>query len=112
MPTIDRERGYGYLFGYPDHAVDFFCDARQQWTESGEFVKRDFVSIQTYGPNGTVWAVPKGQQDHAENKEFFRRAEEINNVYRGLRNQSGDDHLRLLGLVRKWKAANVGKSDK
>lgn len=112
MSTIDRERGYGYLFGYPDHAVDFFCDARKKWKDSGEFVKRDFVSIQTYGPNGTAWAVPKGQQEHAENKQFVRRAEEINEVYRRLRNLCGDDHAKLLGLVREWKASNLGPTAK
>lgn len=110
MPTIDRERGYGYLFGYPDHAVDFFVTARQKWSESGEFIARDFINIDTFGSNGTVWAVPKGEQTHAESQEFVDRAKQINEAYQTLRTQCGDDHIKLLGQVRQWKASNLGQS--
>lgn len=112
MPSLDRERGYGYLFGYPDHAVDFFVAAQKAWVETGEFVKRDFVRIETYSGNGTVWAVPKGETSHVENLEFVRNADKINMVYREMRKQNGDDHTKLLAQIRQWKGSNLGQTKK
>ncbi len=112
LPTLDRERGYGYLFGYPDHAVDFFCNARRKWTQTGEFVKRDFVTINTFGPNGIVWAVPEGKKTHPENQRFVARADQINDVYRELRKKCGDNHVKLLSSVREWKASNPKLDEK
>lgn len=109
MPSLERERGYGYLFGYPDHGVDFFVAARKKWVETGEFVKRDFVRVQTYDATGTVWAVPQGETSHQESLKFVRDAERINDVYRELRKQCGSDHVKLLARIREWKASNLGQ---
>ncbi len=38
----DRWRSYGYLFGYPEYAVDFFIQAGMQQDSTGVFVQRDF----------------------------------------------------------------------
>lgn len=60
----DRLRGYGYLFGYPDHAVDFFVQAARESDRSGQHVKRDFFRIPTFESTegNFVYAIPKGQQ--------------------------------------------------
>lgn len=44
----ERNRGYGYLFGYPDHAIDFFIDATETYDKTGDFVKRNFFNIPAY----------------------------------------------------------------
>jgi hypothetical protein len=40
-----RWRGYGYLFGFPLYAVDFFVNAGESEKQTGKFVERDFLSI-------------------------------------------------------------------
>jgi hypothetical protein len=63
-----RWRGQGYLYGYPDYAVDFFVDAGESEARTGTFVPRDPVRVPTFAGAGDrsnfVWTVPKG---HAEN---------------------------------------------
>lgn len=58
----DRYRAYGYLFGYPDHAVDFFVEASISEEATEEFVKRDFFSMPVaVGKSGYfTYAIPKG----------------------------------------------------
>ena len=58
----DRYRAYGHLFGYPDHAVDFFVEASRIHDNGGDFVPRDFYQIPVAnGQEGRfVYAVPKG----------------------------------------------------
>jgi len=104
LPDLQRHRGYGYLFGYPDHAVDFFVDAEKKRADDGKSVPRDFIRIQTFGPTGTVWAVPKSTAPNEADKRFVREANRINEAYRSLRAQWGDEPKRLLLEVRKWKA--------
>ncbi|MEM6315572.1 MAG: hypothetical protein AAF743_15900 [Planctomycetota bacterium] len=50
MPRGDRWRGYGYLFGYPDAAVDFFVKAGLETDddEIGPGQDRKFVQIPTF----------------------------------------------------------------
>lgn len=51
MPRADRWRGYGYLFGYPADAVDFFVEAglaAGDGREVGLDNDRRFVHIPTY----------------------------------------------------------------
>ncbi|MBN9521113.1 hypothetical protein J0H58_21770 [bacterium] len=40
---LDRFRGFGYAFGYPRHAVEFYVAAAEQEKLTGVFVKRDFI---------------------------------------------------------------------
>jgi hypothetical protein len=60
----DRYRAYGYFFGYPDHAVDFFVEAARFQDNGGDFVTRDFYQIPVAnGQEGRfVYAVPKGYE--------------------------------------------------
>lgn len=57
----ERLRGYGYLFGYPDYAVDFFVQAFQTNDSTGRFVERNFFQIPVYSANEGyfVYAYPK-----------------------------------------------------
>ena len=51
MPKADRWRGYGYLFGYPADAVDFFVEAglaAEDGREIGGGTDRRFIQIPTY----------------------------------------------------------------
>lgn len=58
----DRYRAYGHLFGYPDHAVDFFVEASRIQDNGGDFVKRDFYQIPVANrqEGRFVYAVPHG----------------------------------------------------
>ncbi len=68
---LDRFRGYGYLYGYPSHAVDFFVASAAHQDETGEFVERDFLSLPVVsGQSGRfVYAVEKG---HTRNEADLR----------------------------------------
>lgn len=58
---FERFRSYGYLFGYPEHAISFFVDAGITEEEKKEFVTRDFYQIPVFnGATGHfVYALPK-----------------------------------------------------
>ena len=56
-----RLRALGFLYGYPDHAVEWFFRAAREQELTGVFVTRDFVSLPTVAreERGVVYAVPK-----------------------------------------------------
>jgi hypothetical protein len=85
----NRYRGYGYLFGYPEHAVDFFVEASRQQEESGIFVERDFFQIPVLaGDQGYfVYAVPKGFVPGEEDEQLREKAAAILQEYRRNRNK-------------------------
>ncbi|MCD8539863.1 MAG: hypothetical protein LRY55_08925 [Leadbetterella sp.] len=60
--AYDRWRSYGYLFGYPDYAVDFFVEAGKSEDSTKQFVKRDFFAIPVYARETGyfTYAIPKG----------------------------------------------------
>lgn len=41
----DRFRGYGYLYGYPEHAVNFFVEAAKHYDKTEERLDRDFINL-------------------------------------------------------------------
>lgn len=70
-PRDRRWQGYGYLFGYPDEAVEFFVSAGRIQDSTGVFVRREFRRIETFRKFGGgeassaplssfVYAVPLG----------------------------------------------------
>ncbi|MFY0593150.1 hypothetical protein [Roseivirga sp.] len=73
----DRYRAYGYLFGYPDHAVNFFVKASIQSEESGQFVERDFFHIPvSAGTKGYfTYAIPKGYIPTRSDSSIYERAQ-------------------------------------
>ncbi len=63
MPREDRWRGYGYLYGYPDAAVNFFVEAgvaADDGREMGPGKDRQFMQIPTYAADSGhfTYAVP------------------------------------------------------
>jgi hypothetical protein len=119
-PTPARLRGYGYLFGYPDYAVDFFVQAALTQEEREKnptpgvaaLVPRDFVSLPTTrGERRFVYAVPKGHLANDADLLLRTAAEALFADYtaRRARHIRGDSPAGVLALVREW--FDDGKGD-
>jgi hypothetical protein len=80
----DRYRAYGYLFGYPENAVDFFVGASQSEEKTKQFVKREFVDVPVYvGRKGHfTYAVPQGYARTPADSTIRQAASEVLQVYR------------------------------
>ncbi len=100
-----RWRGYGYLFGFPPYAVDFFVNAGESEKQTGKFVERDFLSIPTFGAekHQFVWAVPKGYAEQDEDRAIRARAAEVLAAYRERRARFiGAGKPGVSELLRDW----------
>jgi hypothetical protein len=109
-----RLRGFGYLFGYPDHAVDWFVNAEVERRRTGKLVEREFLSIPTFerAENQFVYAVPKGHALRVEDLDLRSRAGEILAEYRRLRAEYvGEGKRGVVELMRDWYAAGPGVCD-
>lgn len=87
-PRAERWRGYGYLFGYPDEAVDFFVLAGVEGDSTKRLVPRDFRRIDT------VQRYPATQGGPAVNPSF------VYAVPKGAGESDGDRALRLAAAPR------------
>lgn len=113
-PRAPRWRGYGYLFGYPDDAVDFFVRAGEEGDATGKLVPRDFRRIETWhkfaGGNGEapalssfVFAVPKGAPESAQESALRAAASPVYARYAGERTASiRPDSSGAVALFRRW----------
>ena len=104
-PSSARLRGYGYFFGYPDYAVDFFAVAADEQKKTGTLVPRDFLSLPTArGQRRFVYATPKGHQENAADRELKAKVDRVFADYmaRRARHVSNDDSSNVLALVREW----------
>jgi hypothetical protein len=106
-----RLRGYGYLFGYPDHAVDFFVQAsetqrlEEEKTGKGALVPRDFLSLPAFrGERRFVYAVPRGHEPNDADRALKVAADALYADYaaRRARHIKGDSASGVLTLVREW----------
>lgn len=98
----DRYRAYGYLFGYPDHAVDFFVEASLSTEESGEFVTRDFfhMPVAASDKGYFTYAVPKGYVPAEVDSLIYRRALSTLKKYRQIKSDyQGNGRLDALKLI-------------
>lgn len=99
-----RYRAYGYLFGYPRHAVDFFVAAGEQPKPDGPVVPRRFFQIPVFsGKEGRfVYALPKEPPPVPADSALYRRALPVLERYRQLRPryQRPDGTLRARELLR------------
>lgn len=111
LMTIDfiegpaRLRGLGYLFGYPNHAVDFFTSASKEQALTGKFVERDFVSHPTFAraERGVVYAVPKGHVERDEDRAFRAELTKVFEDYKKRRERFiGEGKPGLVALLRDW----------
>jgi len=103
--TPRRNRAYGYLFGYPRHAVDFFVESEALSRRTGKFVERDFFNIPVFErpTNRFVYAVPKGHTANAEDLALRDGAAAILADYRARRaNYIGPGKRGVVALIRDW----------
>ncbi len=102
----DRYRGYGLLFGYPEHAVDFFIQAYLSEEQTGEFVKRKFVNIPVYsGSSGFfTYAVPENYRLQQVDLEIQTSAKTILQEYQKKRPRylNVNNELNAVQLLRDW----------
>jgi hypothetical protein len=90
--SLDRFRGYGYLYGYPSHAVDFFVDAAASQQQTGDFVERDFLQMPVVSEQQGrfVYAVEKGHSHNSADLHIQELAHQNVAFYR----QVADDYYR------------------
>ncbi len=100
-----RFRGLGYLYGYPDYAVDFFVSAARQQTFTGVFVPRDFVSMPTFAraDRGVVYAIEKGASERDLDKQLRAQLAPILEEYKRRRQEYiGEGKAGIIALLRDW----------
>ncbi|HET9370260.1 MAG TPA: hypothetical protein VFO19_08430 [Vicinamibacterales bacterium] len=103
--TSARLRGYGYFFGYPDYAVDFFVKAADDQNVTGTLVPRDFLSLPTArGERRFVYATPKGHQPNEADAALKAAVDRVFADYmaRRAKHIAGNDSSNVLALVREW----------
>jgi len=108
----ERFRGYGYLYGYPDYAVDFFVDAENQRKKTGRSVPRDIVSMPTYARSAQLyaWTVPKGHQENDVDERIRRQVLAILNDYLARRPKYiGAGKPGVVALLRDWLDDGKGR---
>ena len=112
-PRDARWRGYGYLFGYPDDAVDFFVRAGVVGDSSKTLVPRDFRRVDTWlrfpeGANGPrvlssfVYAVPKGAGESEGDRALRSAAAPIYAEY--VRRRAIGIQADSSGAIALWRA--------
>lgn len=102
LPKFDRDRGFGLLFGYPEHAIEFFLAAGKVQAEGGQAQKRRFVQIPTHSaPTGRfVYAVAADAEERPEDRELAAAAAVRLARYRELRALTDtNDALAMLRLA-------------
>lgn len=107
----DRFRSYGYLFGYPEHAVNFFVDAAISNDKTGVFVKRNFFQIPVHSnqKGHFVYALPLDSKPGPVDSALYKRAEHNLKLYRNIRQKylRPDSSVKALPLIKKLMKADV-----
>lgn len=107
MPRTDRFTSYGLLFGYPEHAVEFYVAAdRERDRHPRGIAPRRFLSIPTFGAKTGrfVYAVPPDHEPAAADLALRAAAGRILESYRPLRERhlgaGPREALRLLAATK------------
>ena len=109
LPRGERWRGYGYLFGYPADAVDFFVAAglaaNESGSETGPGIDRQFVHIPTFAaPTGRfTYAVPLDHEETAADRALAEAARSILSSY----TRNRDRVLDPRHLLRELRSLNA-----
>ena len=108
-----RWRGQGYLYGYPDYAVDFFVESGEAEARGGAFVARDPIRVPTFGAtpdrSNFVWTVPKGHQQNEADRPIIARAGQILAAYSERRARYiGAGKPGAFALLRDWYCGSAG----
>lgn len=86
---LDRYRAYGYLFGYPDYAVDFFVESSkaQDRDTAHKLVPRDFFAIPVFAGNSGyfTYAMPKGHDPDMIDSSLYKKAAITLEKYKAIR---------------------------
>jgi hypothetical protein len=104
-PGVSRFRGYGYLYGYPDYAVDFFVSAEEIQHKTGQKVPREIVSVPTYTRETGLyaWAAPTGHKENDVDRQIKAKAAVILSEYRSRRPRYiGPGKPGVVLLLRDW----------
>jgi hypothetical protein len=103
-----RWQSYGYLFGYPEHAVQFFVEAGKQQDSTGKFVQRDFIHIPVAVANSGyfTYAVPKGYMLTAIDSSIQQSAAVTLNKYQLFKKQYGMQPKTVWRILRKMNSSN------
>lgn len=109
---LDRNRAFGYLFGYPTHAVDFFVEAAkiQNADSSKTLVKRDFFSIPVFAKTSGyfTYAVPKGYKAVQVDSAIYKAAAQTLQRYKMARKKFS--HNKNIDGLKLWMYLNEKKS--
>jgi len=103
----ERWRGYGYLFGYPDYAVDFFNNAAEESKKAGKLVERNPFRIPTYNPRHSnfVYVYPKDYTPTADvDSVLYYKATGILKEYKNIRNNylNSDSTVQAYKLLKDY----------
>jgi len=102
----DRYRAYGYLFGYPKHAVDFFVAASQEQEQTGELVPRSFFHMPVHAREEGyfTYALPDDFQPLPSDSARYYRSIRVLETYRSMRPSftNPQDQLEAVKLYRTW----------
>ncbi len=104
-PDESRWRGYGYLFGYPDEAVEFFVAAGIREKQEQARVPRRFISMPTFAraERGVVYAVAEDAEESEQDRRLRQQLERILAEYRERRQRHSEGgRVDVLGLLRAW----------
>lgn len=87
----DRNRAYGYLFGYPAYAVDFFVEANkmQQADVNKKIIPRNFFAIPVFAGNQGyfTYAMPKTHQPNDIDSTIYNKAQSTLTKYQLIRSK-------------------------
>jgi hypothetical protein len=100
----DRWRGYGYLFGYPEYAVNFFVEAGKEQDSTGVFVERNFFQIPVYASQSGyfTYAIPKTYTPGIQDSSIYNKALDKLNEYRYIRSRYlRDNSIKAAKLFKK-----------
>lgn len=98
----ERYRGYGYLFGYPDYAVDFFVEASHTHRDIQKPTPRNFFNIPTHQSKEGyfVYAYPKDYEPSREvDSLLYHRSMQVLERYEKIR----DRYLNADSTVRAYR---------
>lgn len=113
----ERYRGYGYLFGYPDYAVDFFVEAAVESAKAKKTLPRKFFQIPVYAreAGSFTYAYP---EDHtptlAIDSTIYYRSGKVLEEYKKIRNNylSTDSTLKAYQLLQEFYKQSPLTTDK
>jgi hypothetical protein len=108
-PRSARWRAFGLVFGYPEHAIEFFVTAGETQDRTQKFVERDFLQLPTFASDQGrfVYAVPKGHVLRIEDLALQNTTAEQFARYSAWRQVYQDrERLPASTLLRRWIQPN------